>query len=131
MIRKLAKALIALVVIWLIVAVVVEIFGITIYFPFNISSDNEIPYHRWQSVRLSVFMQLAYFGIRYLVWGGIKLYPIQFLDIYIKIFTITCILVFLRTGVLKTEYFFIIFLIILTTCAHMLARPKYRNYFIK
>ena len=131
MIRIFVKALIAFIAIWLIGAVVVEIIGITIYFPFHISPNNEIPYHRWQSVRLSVFIQLAYFAIRYLIRGGIKLYPAQFLDIYFKIFTLTFILMTIRVDVYKNEIFFILFLIILSISAHIAARPKYRNYFIK
>ena len=131
MLRLIAKILIGLISIWLIIAVCVEVLGITIYFPFNISADHEIPYHRWQSVRLSVFIQLAYFGIRYIVRGGAKLFPVQFLDIYIKIFTITSILIFIRTEVVRSEFYYLIFLIILSFLTHIAARPKYRNYFIK
>ncbi len=117
--------------IWLIIAVTIEVLGITIYFPFHISPDHEIPYHRWQSVRLSVFVTFAYFAIRYLIWGGVKLYPVKFLDVYVKIYTLTCILIFLRVDVLKSEYLFIIFLIIFSLLTHIAARRKYRNYFIK
>jgi len=131
MYRILAKFLIGLMSIWLIIAVTVEILGITIYFPFHISPDHQIPYHRWQSVRLSVFITFAYFAISYLIWGGAKLYPVKFLDIYVKIYTLTCILIFFRVDALKSEYLFIIFLIIFSILTHIAARPKYRNYFIK
>ena len=63
MYRILAKILIGLMAIWLIIAVTIEVLGITIYFPFHISPDHEIPYHRWQSVRLSVFVTFAYSNI--------------------------------------------------------------------
>ena len=131
MLKKIAKLLILLIAIWLIFAVIIEIMGITIYFPFHISSDHEIPYHRWQTVRLSVFLTFAYFSIRYLIWGGIKLYPAQFLDVYMKLLTVTAILLFIRTGVIKTDFMVLIYFAIISLGTHIASRPKYRNYFIK
>ena len=131
MIRILAKGLILLIALWSLGVVVVEIMGITIYFPFHISPNHEIPEHRLLSGRLSIFITIPYFAIRYLILGGVRLYPIQFFDVYVKILTVTQILVFLKVDVFKDELFYLLILVMLSICTHIAARPKYRNYFIK
>ena len=109
----------------------VEIFEIKIYSPFNILSDYEIPYYQWQTIRLSVFITFFFFSIRSILLGGVKLYPIQFLDYYIKFFTLTAIIVFIKIDIIKNEYLIILSLIVISFSPHLAARPKYRKYFIK
>ena len=84
MAKNLSKIIVALLTLWAIFILVSEIMGITVYFPFNFVEREEIPYQRINSVRLSVFLTFIYFGFRYLFFQSEKLYPIQFLDIYIK-----------------------------------------------
>ena len=69
---------------WAVFIAVSVFFGITIYFPFIISEQESIPYHRWQTVRIAVFLTFAYFAIIHLIRGSRELYPITFLEIYIK-----------------------------------------------
>ena len=96
MVKTLAKIIIGLLSLWAIAFIIAEIVGVTIYFPFTIVEKQEIPYHRITSVRLAVFLTFAYFGFRYLFLQSEKLYPIQFLEIYIKSFTICCLFVLVR-----------------------------------
>ena len=131
MLKIFAKGIILFIAIWSIGVVVVEIMGITIYFPFHFSPNHEIPNHRLQAGRLCQFIIIPYFVIKYLIWGGVKLYPSQFLDIYIKILTIVSILVFIKVDVIKNELFYLLFLVILSICTHIASKPKYRNYFVK
>ena len=131
MLKIFAKGVILFIAIWSIGVVVVEIMGITIYFPFHFSPNHELPDHRLQAGRLCQFIIIPYFVIKYLIKGGVKLYPSQFLDFYIKILTITSILVFIKVDVFKDELFYLLFLVILSICTHIASRPKYRNYFIK
>ena len=129
MARTLAKIVVGLLSLWAVCSVIAELMGVTIYFPFNIIEKQEIPIHRITSVRLSVLLTFAYFGFRYLFFQSEKLYPIQFLEIYIKSFTICCLFVFYSSQVEFREYYFVLFLFIVSLILHFASRNKIRSYF--
>ena len=129
MARKLAKIIIGLLSLWALASVIAEIMGVTIYFPLNVVERQEIPYHRVASVRLSVFLTFAYFGFRYLFFQSEKLFPIQFLDIYIKSLTICGFFVFYTSQVEIREYYFVLFFFIVSIILHFASRNKIRSYF--
>ena len=129
MARTLAKIIVGLLSLWAVCSVIAELMGVTIYFPFNIIEKQEIPIHRITSVRLSVLLTFAYFGFRYLFFQSEKLYPIQFLEIYIKSFTICCLFVFYSSQVEFREYYFVLFFFIVSLILHFASRNKIRSYF--
>ena len=129
MARTLAKIVIGLLSLWALVSVIAEIMGVTIFFPFNVVERQEIPYHRVASVRLSVFLTFAYFGFRYLFFQSEKLFPIQFLDIYIKSLTICGFFVFYTSQVEIREYYFVFFFFIVSIILHFASRNRIRSYF--
>ena len=103
--------------------------GITIYFPFHISNADSIPYHRWQTVRVAVLLAFAYFTLLHIFRGTKALYPIKFLEIFIKILTFTGLVLFYRTGMIATDYGIILFFIGSSAILHISARPRLRKYF--
>ena len=129
MARLLSKIIIGLLALWATSAFIAEIMGVTIFFPFNVVEGHEIPYHRVSSVRLSVFLTFGYFGFRYLFFQSEKLFPIQFLDIYIKSLTICGFFVFYTSQVEIREYYFVLFLFIVSIILHFASRNKIRSYF--
>ena len=129
MARIFSKIIIALLALWATSFIFAELLGYTIYFPFNFVEKEEIPYHRMQSVRLSVFLTFIYFGIRYLFFQSQKLYPIQFLDVYIKSLTISSFFVFYSMGLEYREYYFTLFFFVVSIILHFSSRKKMRNYF--
>ena len=129
MVKILSKILVGLLSLWTVFSVIAELMGVTIYFPFIIVEKQEIPIHRITSVRLSVLLTFAYFGFRYLFFQSEKLYPIGFLDIYIKSFTISCLFVFYTSQVEFREYYFVLFLFIVSLILHFASRNKIRSYF--
>ena len=129
MARTLAKIIIGVLSLWALASVIAEIMGVTIYFPLNVVERQEIPYHRVASVRLSVFLTFAYFGFRYLFFQSEKLFPIQFLDIYIKSLTICGFFVFYTSQVEIREYYFVLFFFIVSIILHFASRNKIRSYF--
>ena len=130
MARILSKIIVGLLALWATSAIISQLFGITIFFPFNIVEGQELmPYHRLNSIRLSIFVTFIYFSIRYLFFQSQKLYPIQFLEIYIKSFTITCLLVFYSMNVEFREYYFVFFLFIVSVILHFASTKKNRSYF--
>ena len=129
MARLLSKIIIGLLALWATSAFIAEIMGVTIFFPFNVVERQEVPYHRLTSLRLSILLTFAYFGFRYIFFQTQKLYPIQFLDIYIKFLTISGLFVFYSMGVEFREYFFIFFIFIVSLILHFASRKKIRSYF--
>ena len=129
MARSLSKIIVAILTIWAVVAFIAEIIGVSIFFPFNIVEKQEIPYHRLASLRLSIFLTFAYFGFRYLFLQTNKLYPIQFLDIYIKSLTISGLFVFYSMNVEIREYYFVFFFFVVSVILHFASRRKIRSYF--
>ena len=129
MTRVLSKIIVALLSLWAIFIIISELMGVTVYFPFNFVEREEIPYHRINSVRLSVFLTFIYFGIRYLFMQSEKLYPIEFLDVYLKSLTLCGIFVFYSNGVELREYYFILFFLVVSIITHFASRNKIRNYF--
>ena len=129
MVKILAKIIVGLLSLWAISSFIAELMGVTIFFPFNIVDKQEIPYHRITSIRLSVILIFAYFGFRYLFFQTEKLYPIQFLDIYIKSLTICALFVFYTSQIQLREYYFVIFFFIISIVLHFASRNKIRSYF--
>ena len=129
MTRLLSKIIISLLTLWAVSAFIAEIMGVTIFFPFNIVERQEIPYHRLSSLRLSIMLTFSYFGFRYLFLQTDKLYPIQFLDIYIKSLTISGLFVFYSMNVELREYYFVFFFFVVSVILHFASRRKIRSYF--
>ena len=129
MARILSKLIVGLLALWAISAFIAEIMGVSIYFPLNIVERQEIPYHRLNALRLSIFLTFAYFGVRYIFFQSDKMYPIQFLDIYIKNFTLSAMFVFYSMNVEYREYYFVLFFLIVSIILHFASRRKARSYF--
>ncbi len=129
MTKILSKIIVGILSLWALFIIILELLGITVYFPFNFVENEEIPYHRINSVRLSVFLTFIYFGVRYLFFQSEKMYPIQFLDVYIKSLVIGGLFVFYSMNVELSEYRFIFFFFVVSVIMHFAARKKIRSYF--
>ena len=106
-----------------------ELFNFHIYFPLNLAENNEIPYHRMQSIRLSLILTFVYFGIRYIFFQSLKMYPIQFLNIYLKSLTVCSLFVFYSFQVELGEYYFVLFFFVVSIILHFASRPEIKKYF--
>ena len=124
-----AKVLLGLLGLWAFVVPILYMFGITIHFPFIVTASNEIPYHRLLAVRTSVFFTFSYFVFRFLFIEYSKLYPIQFLDIFLKSLTLSGLVVFLIIGVEIREYVYVIFFCGCSIITHAICGKKFRKYF--
>ena len=129
MARILSKLIVALLALWATFIIISEILGVTVYFPFNVIDRQDFPYHRVNTVRLSVFLTFIYFSVRYLFFQSEKMYPIQFLDVYIKSLVICGLFVFYSMDIELSEYRFVFFFFIVSIIIHFAARKKMRSYF--
>ena len=106
-----------------------EIINVHIYFPLSVSDNDKVPYHRMQSVRLATIISFVYFGIRYLVWNTVKMYPIQFLNIILKSLAISSLFVYYTFQMELSEYWFVLFFFIVAIILHLSSRPEIKKIF--
>ena len=66
---SITKIILVFLAIWATVVIILGLFKLQIFFPFNIVDAEPIPYHRWQTVRFSAFATVIYLIIRYLIGG--------------------------------------------------------------
>ena len=107
-----------------------EIFGSTFYFfYFDASNNMAMPFHRLQSLRITILLTFSYFSFRYLIYENVKFYPIQFLDIIFKISMLTSLVIYTTNGVEMREYLVLVFGFFVTIITHIASRPKLRRYY--
>ena len=106
-----------------------EIINVHIYFPLAISIEEQIPYHRMQSVRLATIISFVYFGFRYLIWNTVKMYPIQFLNVILKSLAVSSLFVYYTSQMELKEYWFVLFFFIVAAVLHFASRPEIKKYF--
>ena len=106
-----------------------EMANVHIYFPLIISENNKIPYHRLQSVRLATIICFVYFGIRYLIWNTVKMYPIQFLNVILKSLAVSSLFVYYTFQMSFEEYWFVFFFFIVAIILHIASRPEIKKIF--
>ena len=129
MLRLIGKLLVLILSIFAIFLGICAVLGIQIYFPFNIAEGEEIPYHRMQSVRLATIVSFVYFGIRYLIWNTVKMYPIQFLNIILKSLAVSSLFVYYTFQMELVEYWFVLFFFIVAIILHLSSRPEIKKIF--
>ena len=125
----LSKILIILLTLVGIIILVGELINVHIYFPLNVSENEQIPYHRMQAVRLSAVISFVYFGIRYLFWKSVKMYPIQFLNVILKSLAISSLFVYYTFQMELREYWFVLFFFVVAIILHFASQPEIRRYF--
>jgi len=125
--KLLAKIVIAVLGLSFLLVSFFEILGTTLYFSFYL--ENEMPYHRLQALRITIFLTFSYYSFRYLIYESVKMYPIQFLDIMLKIYMLTALIIFINNDVEMREYFVIVAIFFISIISHIASRPKLRRYY--
>ena len=128
-IKKIAKALIAFLGIWCVCASIAAFYGVSLYFPFYISDEVEIPYHRMLALRVTILLTFAYYSLKYLVSESKQLYPIQFLDTILKIYFCSALIIGIRLNVATSEFIVLILFLLMAIVTHVVSRPKLRRFY--
>ena len=129
--RLLAKLLVTTMVVWLLSVVICGLLGITIQFPFTILDEGEIAYHRWQTIRISLFLTVAYYGLQYVLGLTKEVYPISFVKVYIFNMCIVGLALFYRLNVEREEYLVIAFWLLFFVIPNIATTNRYRKFFKK
>ena len=130
--RILAKLIVTLFTLFGIILIVGFLYNFSIVFPFTITNDfKDVPEHRLQAVRLAAAATFAYFGLRYLFFTSTKLYPVQFLGIFLFFLATIGAKVFYKYQLPLTEYAVSFFWLITSVVLYQAGKPEFRSYFEK
>ena len=129
--RFIAKLLVFLLSLFGAANVIAYFYGYSIVFPFAISEDTDVPAHRLHAVSLATFTTFVYFGFRYLFFGSTKLYPIQFLGVFLFNLGVVGGLCFYVNKVDAWEFILVPFFILISIILYNAVKPEFRNYFKK
>ena len=129
--RLFAKILVIAMVIWLLSVVICGLLGVSIQFPFTILEEGEIAYHRWQTIRIALFLTVAYYGLQYVLGFTKEVYPINFVKVYIFNMCIVGLALFYRLNVEREEYLVLAFWLFFLVILNIASANRYRRLFKK
>ncbi len=129
--RLLSKLLVTAMVIWLISVVICGLLGVSIQFPFTVIEEGKIAYHRWQTLRIALFLTVAFYGLQYVLGLTKEVYPISFVKVYIFNMCIVGLVLFYRLKVEREEYLVIAFWLIFFVILNIATTNRYRKLFKK
>ena len=129
MLRLIANAIILLFVVWTASVSIAAFLDITIYFPWVVSSIEEIPLHRLQAIRISIFLTFSHYGVFYIVGLNREQAPIDFLVKYLFYLNLACGIIFYKSNVAAQEYAILSIFILLWLLSVIASRPLNRGYF--
>ena len=129
--RLFAKLLVAAMVIWLLSVVICGLLGVSIQFPFTLIEEGEIAYHRWQTIRISLFLTVAYYGLQYVLDLTKQVYPINFVKVFIFNMCIVGLALFYRLDVDREEYLVLAFWLLFLAILNIATTNRYRRLFKK
>ena len=129
--RLFANILVIAMVIWLLSVVICGLLGVSIQFPFTILEEGEIAYHRWQTIRIALFLTVAYYGLQYVLGFTKEVYPINFVKVYIFNMCIVGIALFYRLNVEREEYLVLAFWLLFLVILNIASTNRYRRLFKK
>ncbi len=128
--RFLAKLIIILLTLFALITVIGFIFNFSVVFPFTITNDiHDIPEYRLQAVRLATAATFAYFGLRYIFFQTTKLYPIQFMGIFLFFLSTIGSISYYKNQVSLSEYIVPVFFLLSSIILYQAGKPEFRNYF--
>ena len=129
--RLFAKLLVSAMVIWLLSVVICGLLGVSIQFPFTIIEEGEIAYHRWQTIRIALFLTVSYYGLQYVLGFTKEVYPINFVKVYRLNMCIVGLALFYRLNVEREEYLVLAFWLLFLAILNIATTNRYRRLFKK
>ena len=129
--RLIAKLLVTAMVMWLLSVIICGLLGVSIQFPFTILEEGEIAYHRWQTIRIALFLTVAYYGLQYVLGFTKEVYPINFVKVYIFNMCIVGLALFYRLNVEREEYLVLAFWLLFLVILNIATTNRYRKLFKK
>ena len=127
--RIISKTIILLLAIYCISVIVGFFAGYSVTFPFSFTEGRYVPEQRLHAIRLATLGTFFYLSVYYLFFGSVKLYPIQFMAVFLFNLSLVGPFAFFILGTTYDEYFQSIFFFIISIILYNSHRPQIRNYF--
>ena len=127
--RIISKVIIFLLAIYCLVVIVAFFAGYSVTFPFSFIEGRYVPEQRLHAIRLATLGTFFYFSLYYIFLGSKKLYPIQFMAVFLFNLSIVGPLAFIIIGTKYEEYLQSIFFFIISIILYNSHKPQIRNYF--
>ena len=124
------KILLSIIAIWAITIVILGFFDLQVFFPFNLGSAQDIPYHRWQTVRFSTFLTISYFILRF-ISASRPVSALAVLDMFFKIMVFVGAINFWKADVFWDEFGVLMFFIVISVLLHRAAKVNRKTMFVK
>ena len=132
MIRLIANASILLFVVWTVSVSIAAFLDVTVYFPWVVSSIEEIPLHRLQATRISIFLTFSHYGVLHLVGLNRTYSPIDFLNQYLFYLCLSGgLIMYINNITFLQEYIILAVFILLWLGCVFVSMPLNRGYFKK
>tara|TARA_X000001036_G_C20062319_1_gene555529 strand:+ start:52 stop:450 length:399 start_codon:yes stop_codon:yes gene_type:complete len=129
-VKLLAKLIVTLLSLFCLISIIGFIFNFSVVFPFSISEGiHDVPEHRLQAVRLATMATFAYFGLRFIFYQTTKLYPIQFMGIFLFFLSTIGTVCLYKYQSELSEYSLSIFYLLTSIVLYQAGKPAFRNYF--
>ncbi len=104
-------------------------FDKSIVFPFSITDGLSVPEYKLHAVRLATATTFAYFGVRYIFFQSTKIFPVQFMGIFLFFLSTIGSVSYYKHNVEITEYTAPLFFLISSIILYQAGKPEFRNYF--
>ena len=104
----LTKILLIFIALWATIVILLGLAKLQIFFPFNVTDAEFIPYHRWQAVRFATFASIIYFIIKYLI-GGRPETALLAISIYFRFLILFGAILMWQENVEQSEWYVLLF----------------------
>jgi hypothetical protein len=132
MLRLISNVFVLLFIFWTASVSIAAFLNITIYFPWVVSSIEDIPIHRLQSIRISIFLTISHYGVLHLIGLNRTYFPIDFLIQYLFYLCLSAgFIMYINNITLLQEYIVLAVFILLWLGCILVSRPLNRSYFKK
>ena len=126
---SITKIILVFLAIWATLVIILGLFKLQIFFPFNIVDAEPIPYHRWQTVRFSAFATVIYLIIRYII-GGRPEGALMVVSVFFRFLILFGAILIWQADVDASEWWVLSFFIFVTLLLHkeMKENPRQRHW---
>ena len=123
------KIILGLLAIWGTLVIILGLFELQVFFPFNIADAEPIPYHRWQTVRFSAFATVIYLIIRYII-GGRPEGALLVISVFFRFLVLFGAILLWQADVDASEWWILSFFIFVTLLLYkeMKENPRQRHW---
>ena len=126
---NLSKIVLILIALWGAIVIVLGLAKLQIFFPFNITDAEAIPYHRWQAVRFATFASIIYFIIKYLI-GGRPESALLAISVYFRFLVLFGAILMWQANVDANEWYILGFFVVVNFILYreMKTNPRQRHW---